>query len=110
MHIIPNIRMRILRIRINDTDWYDRITRTGFQTQHNISINGGTEYTKYLISGNFFNQKGIVKNNGMSRYTGRVNLDQKLSKYAKVGINLTVSRNTLDNVRWEQGKMNMPVF
>lgn len=34
----------------------------------------------------------------MSRYTGRVNLDQKLSKYAKVGINLTVSRNTLDNV------------
>ena len=83
---------------VNDTDWYDRITRTGFQTQHNISINGGTEYTKYLISGNFFNQKGIVKNNGMSRYTGRVNLDQKLSKYAKVGINLTVSRNTLDNV------------
>lgn len=83
---------------VNDTDWYDHITRTGFQTQHNISINGGTEYTKYLISGNFFNQKGIVKNNGMSRYTGRVNLDQKLSKYAKVGINLTVSRNTLDNV------------
>lgn len=39
-----------------------------------------------------------MKNNGMSRYTGRVNLDQKLSKYAKVGINLTVSRNTLDNV------------
>ena len=83
---------------VNDTDWFDHITRTGFQTQHNISINGGTEYTKYLISGNFFNQKGIVKNNGMSRYTGRVNLDQKLSKYAKVGINLTVSRNTLDNV------------
>ena len=31
---------------VNDTDWYDRITRTGFQTQHNISINGGTQYTK----------------------------------------------------------------
>ena len=44
----------------NDTNWFDEITRTGFQTQHNISINGGTDMTKYLISGNFFKQNGVV--------------------------------------------------
>lgn len=86
------------------TNWFDEVTRTGFQTQHNLSINGGTEYTKYLVSANFFNQKGIVKNNGMSRYSLRVNLDQKINKYAKVGINMTLSRNTLDNVPLGSGQ------
>lgn len=82
----------------NNTNWFDDITRLGFQTQHNISINGGNDKTKYMVSGNFFNQKGIVKNNGMNRYSGRVNLEQKISKYVKTGINLTLSRNEFDNV------------
>lgn len=82
----------------NNTDWFDEITRTGFQTQHNISVNGGTEMTKYMISGNFFKQDGVVKNNGMERYTGRVNLEQKVSKYVTMGVNMTISRHQTDNV------------
>lgn len=82
----------------NNTDWFKEITRTGFQTQHNVSINGGTENTKYLISGNFFKQNGVVKNNDMDRYTARMNVEQKVSKYVNLGVNLTLSRNTTDNV------------
>ncbi|MCL1934017.1 MAG: TonB-dependent receptor [Candidatus Azobacteroides sp.] len=81
-----------------DTDWFGAVTRTGFQTQHNINVSGGTESTQYLISGNFFNQNGVVKENGLSRYSGRLNLDQKLSKYFKTGVNFTFSRNSYDNV------------
>lgn len=81
-----------------DTDWFKEITRTGFQTQHNISVNGGTEATKYLISGNFFKQNGVVKNNDMDRYTARVNVEQKVSKYVNLGVNMTLSRNTTNNV------------
>lgn len=82
----------------NNTNWFDEITRTGFQTQHNVSINGGTETTKYLVSGNFFKQEGVVKNNSMERFTGRVNLEQQVSKYVKIGVNMTLSRNQMDNV------------
>lgn len=81
-----------------DTDWFKEITRTGFQTQHNLSVNGGTEMTKYLISGNFFKQNGFVKNNDMDRYTARVNVEQKVSKYVNLGVNMTLSRNTTNNV------------
>ena len=88
----------------NDTDWFDEITRLGFQTQHNISINGGTEYTKYLVSGNFFKQNGVVKKNSLDRYTGRVNLEQKISKYVNTGINLTLSRNQTNNVPLGEGQ------
>lgn len=83
---------------VNNTDWFKEITRTGFQTQHNISINGGTESTKYLISGNFFKQNGVVKNNDMDRYTARMNVEQRLSKYVNLGVNLTLSRNKTNNV------------
>lgn len=82
----------------NETDWFDEITRMGFQTQHNISINGGTDATQYLISGNYFNQEGVVKDNDMTRYALRVNLDQKLNDWIKTGVNLTVSRNNYNNV------------
>lgn len=76
-----------------DTDWFDETTRNGFQTQHNVSVNGGTEYTSYYISANYFKQDGLVKRNGIERYTGRANLDQKISKYVKMGITLNLSRN-----------------
>lgn len=88
----------------NNTDWFDEISRTGFQTQHNISVTGGTEATKYLISGNFFKQSGVVKNNDMERYTGRINLEQKISKYINMGVNLTLSRNQTDNVPLGSGQ------
>lgn len=88
---------------VHNTKWFDEITRMGYQTQHNISMNGGNEYTQYLVSGNYFKQEGIVKNNGMERFSGRINLDQKLSKYIKSGINLTLSRNNYDNVSLGDG-------
>lgn len=88
----------------NNTEWFDEITRTGFQTQHNVSVNGGTETTKYLISGNFFRQNGVVKNNDLQRYTGRVNLEQKVSKYVNMGVNMTISRNQANNVPLGSGQ------
>lgn len=89
---------------VNNTDWFKEITRTGFQTQHNLSVNGGTESTKYMVSANFFRQNGIVKNNDLERYTGRVNLEQKLSKYINMGVNMTVSRNQTNNVPLGDGQ------
>lgn len=88
----------------NNTDWFDEITRTGFQSQHNISVTGGTEMTKYLVSGNFFKQNGVVKNNDMERYTGRINLEQKVSKYVNIGVNMTLSRNQTNNVPLGNGQ------
>ena len=88
----------------NDTDWFDLVTRTGFQTQHNVSMNGGNDYTKYLVSFNYFKQNGVVKQSGMDRYTGRVNLDQKLSKTVRTGVNLTFSRTNNDDVALGAGQ------
>jgi TonB-linked SusC/RagA family outer membrane protein len=95
---VPRFTEADINNPIHDTDWISEVTRKGFQTQHNVSVNGGNENTTYLVSGNYFNQKGIVRNNGLERFTGRMNIDFKLSKLIRAGINLTVSRNNEDNV------------
>ncbi len=82
----------------NDTDWFDLVTRVGYQTSHNLSMTGGTEKTQYMASLNYFKQEGIIKDNGMERFSVRVNLDQKIGKFMKTGVNLTMSRNNYDNV------------
>jgi TonB-linked SusC/RagA family outer membrane protein len=81
------------------TDWFDLVTRDGATAQHNLSMSGGTKTTKYLLSGNIYDQKGIVKNSDFKRYSFRINLDQELNKFVKLGLNLTTSRIDNDNTQ-----------
>ncbi len=92
------------------TDWVKLITRDGSIRQHNLSVTGGTEATKYMVSFNYFDQKGIIKNSELKRYTAKVNLDQDLGNYFQLGVNLTASRINSDNTPlgnqpWEKSGM-----
>ena len=80
------------------TDWLDAVMRNGYTQQHNLSVNGGTDKTRYLASINYMDQEGIVKKNGVSRFSARLNLDQELSKYVSFGLTATYSQNKYDNV------------
>lgn len=81
-----------------NTDWLGAITRTGITTQHNVSVSKGGKSTKYLISGNYFNQKGIIKDSGVERFSGRINLDQKINDIISVGLISSASRVNNSNV------------
>ncbi|MBX2924631.1 MAG: TonB-dependent receptor [Chitinophagaceae bacterium] len=86
------------------TDWIDLVTRNGRTQQHNISVTGGTKNTKYLVSGNYFDQQGIISNSAMKRYSFRGNLDQQFNQYVKLGISLTGSRINNDNSQLGAGQ------
>ena len=69
------------------TDWMEEVTRTGIVNEHNLSVNGGAEKTKYLFSVGLYDHKGLAKNNDMQRITGRINLDQEFTDQFKAGLN-----------------------
>lgn len=71
------------------TDWYKQILRDAFVTNHNLSVNGGSEKSTYNISLGYLNQNGIVKTNNYKRYTARVSQDLQIFKNLKVGYNIT---------------------
>ena len=66
-------------------DYIDALTRTGSIQSHQIGISGGNDKTTFFVSGNIFNDVGVIKQQDFSRYSFRVNLDHKLNDKFRIG-------------------------
>jgi TonB-dependent starch-binding outer membrane protein SusC len=77
-----------------DTDWQDLLFKQGFNTSHQLGLQGGVESTQYSIGLGYFNETGIIPNQDFDRATIRATIDQKLGKRVKIGLNTinTLSR------------------
>lgn len=73
------------------TDWQDAAFKQAAIQSHTLSISSGTEKTRLLFSGNYFKQDGVLLNTGFDRYSGRLNIDQDVTKKFKIGIYLNGS-------------------
>ena len=82
------------------------IMATRIGTIHNEALNvkGGTDKTKYLFSVSNLSNRGVVRNNNFNRLTIRMNLDQQFNDWLKGSVNLSYSRNNMDNVFGESGR------
>ncbi len=81
-------------VNYGNYDWYKEVLRkTTMQSQHNLSIRGGTEAIKYSVSGSYSNEDGIFKNGVLNfkTYSVRSNVDAQVNKYLKVGFDLNNS-------------------
>ncbi|RZL15102.1 MAG: SusC/RagA family TonB-linked outer membrane protein, partial [Pedobacter sp.] len=74
-----------------DTDWNDIIYRTGVSQNHNVSISGGTESTKYYLGAGYTDQQGIIQKNDFKRANILLNVDSKINDYLTVGGKLSYS-------------------
>lgn len=92
----------------NDEKWSDLSFQNGHVQQYNISLNGGDARTKFLISGSWNDQKGILITNRLRRGNGRINLEHSLNKNFKVGINLSLSK-TLNNRLYSDNSFTNPL-
>lgn len=67
------------------TDYVGGMLRQGIIQSHQIGVSGGSEKTTFNISGNVFQDVGVIKNQDFLRYTFRVNLDHQINKNIKIG-------------------------
>ncbi|WKN44197.1 SusC/RagA family TonB-linked outer membrane protein [Tunicatimonas pelagia] len=79
----------------NGVDWWDLITQTGSVQNHTLSISGGSERSRYYISGAYTDQKDVVINDEYQRITGRVNFENSLTDWLTIGTNSFVAANDL---------------
>jgi len=70
------------------TNWFDKIFRTGMTQQHNISASGSTGNIKYYTSIGLMDQDGTLINTNFKRYNVRTNLDIQVAKNLKFTTNL----------------------
>ncbi|MWB94076.1 SusC/RagA family TonB-linked outer membrane protein [Flavobacterium sp. GA093] len=86
-----------------NTDWQDVIYREGMLSNTSLSFSGGSEAIKYYVSGNYFNQNGVVINSGIEKYTIVSNLEADLTDKLKVGLNLFQSKQNKDGIVSQTG-------
>lgn len=72
-------------------NFQDYVLQQGTVQNYNLALRGGTDQTKYSISGSLFDQTGSIINTGLNRYSGRVTLDQTISKKIKAGVTANYS-------------------
>src|SRR5215211_3360504 len=68
------------------TDWQDLIYQKAPMTNHNLSIIGGSDKSRYAMSLGYFFQGGIIPNQNFERFTIRSAMDHQLSKRIKIGL------------------------
>ena len=68
------------------TDYQDLVTQRGLITNYNLSASGGTDQNRFLVSGGYFQQDGILKASGLKKYVLRLNDDMQLTKRIKAGL------------------------
>ena len=70
-----------------NTDWQDLLFKQGFNTSHQLGLQGGVENTQYSLGLGYFNETGIIPSQDFQRTNVRITLDQKLGKRFKIGLN-----------------------
>jgi len=74
------------------TDWQDVIYRVAPIQNHQLSLGGGTDNMKYMISGGYLDQEGILINSAYKRFTLRANISADITTKLKFGLNWAGSK------------------
>jgi len=82
------------------TNWLDAIFSDAPMSSHQLSLTGGSEKSAYAVSGNIFNQNGIVggDKSAFKRYTVRASGSNEVKDWLRVGTNInftSLTRNGL---------------
>ena len=62
---------------IYNTDWQKEVLRTSFSHDYSLSVGGTAGFLPYRVAVGYTDNQGIIRNSGMKRLTGSINLTPK---------------------------------
>ena len=80
----------------DNVDYIDEVFGTGFNQKHSVTISGGSNKTRYFISGGYLGQGGNIDNFDYRRYNVRANIDGEIAKnwHYKFGMSSVIGRRS----------------
>ncbi len=87
---------------VADVNWIDQVTQAAPVTNVDVSVSGVSENRNinYYLSGNYFNQEGLIRASGIKKYVFRSNMDIKLSDKFKAGFRVNISKLKQENTKF----------
>lgn len=79
-------------------DWVDLTTQTGSKMQHTLGVNGGSEGSRYYISGTYLDSKGVAVNDEFKRVSARINVETFIKPWLTFGTNTQFSHSNRDGL------------
>ncbi len=67
---------------------YDLILRNSVTQNHEVSVSGGDAKTSFNISLGYMDENGLLRNDNLKRYNGKLSIDHKITNRLKVGMNM----------------------
>ncbi|MEX2566248.1 MAG: TonB-dependent receptor [Cyclobacteriaceae bacterium] len=101
--VYGNEKMSELQANPKGTNWQDEIFRVAPIQNYQLSFSGGDNKTNYSISGNYFDQQGVIRNSDFKRYSGRINVSRNILNNFKIGTSLNISQTNANAVRTDAG-------
>jgi TonB-linked SusC/RagA family outer membrane protein len=78
-----------------ETNWNDYIFKDAVSSNVNVSAQGGNENSQYYLGVTYDDQQGILIANDYKRFSGRINLNQKVNKRLDVGAKFNFLKSDL---------------
>ena len=75
------------------TNWVKELFRPAVISNYSVSYGTRTEKANIYVSGNYFNQQGVVLNTDYERFNFQINSDVKVSPKLKIGNNLKLNHD-----------------
>ncbi|WP_162390428.1 TonB-dependent receptor [Spirosoma endbachense] len=88
-----NVQLENIRKGVN-TDWVSLMLRNGSVQNNHIAISGGNEKTKFRLSSEYFNERGLLKYDQLRRFVQHLNLDHQVLNNLKIGMVLNFNSST----------------
>ncbi|MBU3821956.1 TonB-dependent receptor [Flavobacteriaceae bacterium XHP0103] len=106
-----------------ESDWEKEVIRQDYlRVNHNLSLSGGSEKTRYFMSFDYLNEDGPVTTSNFERVATRMNLETQVNDWFKIGMNSSFSRsnsnepdqtsdNTIQTISWIYGLSSIyPIY
>ncbi|RZJ70349.1 MAG: SusC/RagA family TonB-linked outer membrane protein, partial [Flavobacterium sp.] len=84
-------------LRDSNFDWWDLATKTGFNQNHNVSLQGGTEKLQSFLSVGYYDESGAIRGYDYERYNFRLNTTYMPFSWLTVKPSLVGSRRSVSD-------------
>ena len=77
-----------------DENWMDAVLRkNAFRHEHQFSIDGGSDRTKYMLSLGYLNEDGLLETTSFQRYTARTNVESQVTDWFKANLSTALTHS-----------------
>ncbi|MBN1417020.1 MAG: TonB-dependent receptor [Bacteroidales bacterium] len=92
------------------TNWQNLMYEDGYVTDNNLLITGGTENVQFSVGGGYYKETTILPGQDFARYALRANVETKLGKRVKIGLNTLNSVNVSNGTQFINQQPNTSGF